>query len=154
MREPIGGKEQAMVDRSAEASLQPFLGQLREALTAVANGDPEPMKALCSHGDAVSQCGFWGGVERGWAEVGDRWDWVAAQFVPGPGAVTSDTVFLSVTSEMAYGVFIERWWGQFTSRSEPTETMIRATLIFRREDGTWKAVHRHGDDRVAKAPPR
>ena len=143
-----------MVEPHVTDDLQPFLRQLREALTAVANGDPEPMKALCSHGDAVSQCGFWGGVERGWAEVGDRWDWVAAQFVPGPGAVTSDTVFLSVTSEMAYGVFIERWWGQFTSRSEPTETMIRATLIFRREDGIWRAVHRHGDDRVAKAPPR
>jgi ketosteroid isomerase-like protein len=54
---------------------------------------------------------------------------------------------------MAYGVFIERWWGQFTSRSEPTELMIRATLIFRREDGVWKAVHRHGDNAVEKAPP-
>jgi hypothetical protein len=54
---------------------------------------------------------------------------------------------------MAYGVLIERWWGQFTSCSEPTETMIRATLIFRREECIWKAVHRHGDERVAKAPP-
>jgi ketosteroid isomerase-like protein len=31
--------------------------------------------------------------------------------------------------------------------------MIRATLIFRREDGVWKAVHRHGDNAVAKALP-
>lgn len=143
-----------MVEQPVADDLQAFLRQLHEALSAVANGDPEPMKALCSHDDAISQCGFWGGVERGWAEVGERWDWVAAQFVPGPGVVTTDTEFLSVTSEMAYGVFIERWWGRFTSRSEPTETMIRATLIFRLEDGAWKAVHRHGDERVAKAPPR
>ena len=54
---------------------------------------------------------------------------------------------------MAYGVFVERWRGQFASRSEPTELMIRATLIFRREDGVWKAVHRHGDNAVEKAPP-
>jgi len=73
--------------------------------------------------------------------------------VPGPGVVASEPVFLSVAGEMAYGVFLERWWGQFASRSEPTELMIRATLIFRREDGAWKAVHRHGDDRVDKAPP-
>ena len=46
-------------------TLRPFLDQLGEALSAVANGDPEPMKALCSHTDAVSQCGFWGGVESG-----------------------------------------------------------------------------------------
>jgi ketosteroid isomerase-like protein len=143
-----------MQEQHVPETLQPFLRQLREALTAVANGDPEPMKALCSHTDAISQCGFWGGVESGWAEVGERWDWVAAQFVPGPGVVTADTAYLTVTGEMAYGVFIERWWGQFTSRPEPTETMIRATLIFRREDGAWKAVHRHGDERVAKTAPR
>jgi hypothetical protein len=143
-----------MVEQHVTDTLQPFLRQLGEALTAVANSDPEPMKELCSHSDAISQCGFWGGVEHGWAKVSERWDWVAAQFVPGPGVVTTDTVFLTVTGEMAYGVFIERWWGQFTSRSEPTETMIRATLIFRRENGIWKAVHRHGDVRVAKAPPR
>ena len=142
------------MEQHAADTLQPFLHQLREALTAVANGDPEPMKALCSHSHAVSQCGFWGGFERGWGEVSERWDWVAAQFVPGPGVVTTETVFLTVSGEMAYGVFIERWWGQFTSRSEPTETMIRATLIFRHEDGIWKAVHRHGDNAVAKAPPR
>ena len=143
-----------MADQHVPEILRQFLRQLGEALTAVANGDPAPMKALCSHGDAVSQCGFWGGVERGWAAVGERWDWVAAQFVPGPGVVTADPVFLTATGEMAYGVFLERWWGQFAGRSEPSELMIRATLIFRREDGAWKAVHRHGDDRVGKAPPR
>jgi hypothetical protein len=143
-----------MVEPSVVETLAPFLRALGDARTAVANGDPEPMKALCSHSDAISQCGFWGGVEHGWAEVSERWDWVAAQFVPGPGVVTSDTIFLTATGEMAYGVFVERWWGQFTSRSEPTETLIRATLIFRREEGVWKAVHRHGDERVAKTPPR
>src|ERR671919_1969809 len=113
-----------MVEQQAVDTLQPFLDELRRALTAVANGDPEPMKALCSHGDAVSQCGFWGGVEHGWAEVGPRWDWVAAQFVPGPGVVTSEPVFLTATAEMAYGVFLERWWGQLAGRSEPSETMV------------------------------
>ena len=134
-------------------TLQSFLHQLGAARTAVANGDPEPMKALCSHRDDISQCGFWGGVETGWAEVGPRWDWVAAQFTPGPGEVTSETAFLTVAGEMAYGVFIERWWGQLAGRPEPGEIMIRATLIFRREGGEWKAVHRHGDSGVAKAAP-
>jgi len=143
-----------MEEQRAPESLQPFLERLGVALTAVANGDAKPMKALCSHGDAISQCGLWGGVDHGWAEVGERWDWVTAQFMPGPGVVTTDTVFLTATEEMAYGVFLERWSGQFSTRAEPTEMMIRATLIFRREDGAWKAVHRHGDDNVAKAPPR
>jgi hypothetical protein len=59
----------------------------------------DPMTALCSHTDAVSQCGFWGGVKSGWAEFGERWDWVAAQFVPGPGVITSDTAFLTVSGD-------------------------------------------------------
>jgi ketosteroid isomerase-like protein len=142
-----------MMTQPVDDTLEPFLHQLGEARTAVANGDPEPMKALCSHSDAISQCGALGGVEHGWTEVSERWDWVAAQYVPGPGVVTSDTVFLTVSDAMAYGVFIERWWGQFTSRSEPSEATLRATLIFRREDGVWKVVHRHADERVAKAPP-
>jgi ketosteroid isomerase-like protein len=111
------------------------------------------MKALCSHTDDVSQCGLWGGVESGWAEVGERWEWVASQFVPGQGEVTSETAFLTVNGDMAYGVFIERWWGQLKSRSEPAELKLRATLIFRREDGRWRAVHRHGDYAVEKASP-
>ena len=142
-----------MVEQRATETLQPYLGELHEALTAVANGDPEPMKALCSHTDDVSQCGLWGGVESGWAEVGERWEWVASQFVPGPGEVTSETAFLTVNGDMAYGVFIERWWGQLKRRSEPAELMLRATLIFRREDGEWRAVHRHGDYAVEKAAP-
>ncbi len=46
------------MEQQAVDALRPFLDQLREALTAVANGDSEPMKAMCSHDDAVSQCGF------------------------------------------------------------------------------------------------
>jgi ketosteroid isomerase-like protein len=128
-----------MVEQQATDTLRPFLDQLSEALSAVANGDPEPMKAMCSHTDAVSQCGFW--------------EWVASQFVPGQGEVTSETAFLTVSGDMAYGVFIERWRGRLKGSPEPTELMIRATLIFRREDGEWKAVHRHGDNAVEKASP-
>ena len=142
-----------MIEEQATGTLRPFLEELREALTAVANGDPEPMKALCSRTDAVSQCGLWGGVESGWAEVGERWEWVASQFVPGQGEVTSETAFLTTSGDMAYGVFIERWWVQLRSHSEPAELKLRATLIFRREDGEWKAVHRHGDNAVEKTPP-
>ena len=134
-------------------TLRPFLEQLGTALTAVANGDPEPMKALCSHGADISQCGFWGGVERGWTEVGPRWDWVAAQFVPGHGAVKITPAFLAVTGDVAYGVFMERWEGRYPTQAEPVELMIRATLIFRREGGAWKAVHRHGDGSVTKTAP-
>jgi ketosteroid isomerase-like protein len=143
-----------MPDQRAGDPIQPVLQRYFDALTAIANGDPEPLKALYSHREDISQCGLWGGVERGWEEVSGRLDWVAEQFVPGPGVVTAEVVLTSVSGEMAYSVWIERWWCQLKARSEPQEMMIRVTQIFRREDGAWKAVHRHGDDRIGQAPPQ
>jgi ketosteroid isomerase-like protein len=143
-----------MADQPAVDPIQPVLQRYFDALTAIANGDPEPLKALYSHREDISQCGLWGGVERGWEEVSGRLDWVAEQFVPGPGVVTAEVVLTSVSGEMAYSVWIERWWCQLKARSEPQEMMIRVTQIFRREDGAWKAVHRHGDDRIGQAPPQ
>ena len=143
-----------MADQPAVDPIQPVLQRYFDALTAIANGDPEPLKALYSHREDISLCGLWGGVERGWAEVSGRLDWVAEQFVPGPGVVTAEVVLTSVSGEMAYSVWIERWWCQLKARSEPQEMMIRVTQIFRREDGAWKAVHRHGDDRIGQAPPQ
>jgi ketosteroid isomerase-like protein len=143
-----------MADQPAVDPIQPVLQRYFDALTAIANGDPEPLKALYSQREDISQCGLWGGVERGWAEVSGRLDWVAEQFVPGPGVVTAEVVLTSVSGEMAYSVWIERWWCRLKARSEPQEMMIRVTQIFRREDGAWKAVHRHGDDRIGQAPPQ
>jgi hypothetical protein len=37
-----------MVGQHTADTLRPFLHQLREALTAVANGNPEPMKVRCA----------------------------------------------------------------------------------------------------------
>jgi hypothetical protein len=143
-----------MIDARAADTLQPVLRDYLAALNAVANADPEPIKALCSRREDMSQCGLWGGVERGWEEVSQRWDWVAAQFVAGSGSVTTEMALATATAEMAYTVCVERWAVQLASRTEPGELVIRVTLIFRLEDGVWKAVHRHGDDRIVKEPPR
>jgi ketosteroid isomerase-like protein len=143
-----------MADRSGADTLQPVLRQYFDALNAIANGDPEPLKALYSRREDISQCGLWGGVERGWEEVSARLDWVAEQFVPGPGVVTAEVALTSASGEMGYAVWIERWRCRLKAQAEPQEMLIRVTQIFRREDGVWKGVHRHGDDRISKAPPR
>ncbi len=121
-----------------------------QAMDRLYNGDPEPIKALYSHGDETSQCGYWGGVERGWGEVSARWDWVAAQFVPGTNAHTQEVLQTSVTAEMAYVVFIERALVRLVDHPESQEIAIRVTAVFRREADGWKAVHRHGDSLVSK----
>jgi ketosteroid isomerase-like protein len=148
-------KAEGTMDQSTADTFQPILADYVAALNAVANGDSGPVKTLCSQRDDISQCGLWGGVEQGWPEVSERWDWVAAQFVPGPDVVvTLEPSVSSVNGAVAYGVFIERWHAQYGAQTEPQDTMIRVTLIFRQEDGVWKAVHRHGDGLLTKSPPR
>ena len=57
-----------------------------------------------------------------------------------------------MNGDMAYGVFIERWWGQLKSRSEPAELkQSHADLPARGRP--VEAVHRHGDYAVEKASP-
>jgi hypothetical protein len=127
-----------------------MLKRYDRAMNRLVNGDPGPIKALYSHGDETSQCGAWGGVERGWAEVNARWDWVAAQFIPGESTLKQEIVLTSVTEEMAYAVFFERGQVRLVDRPDPHPMDLRVTAVFRREADGWKAVHRHGDYLVLK----
>jgi ketosteroid isomerase-like protein len=50
-----------------------------------------------------------------------------------------------VTPELAYVVEIERAKAKIGGREDITPLALRATMIFRPEDGTWKVMHRHAD---------
>jgi len=50
-----------------------------------------------------------------------------------------------VTPELAYVVEIERAKAKVGGREDVTPDALRATMIFRPEDGAWKVVHRHAD---------
>jgi len=57
-----------------------------------------------------------------------------------------------VTSELAYVVEIERGEGKVGAREDITPYALRATMIFRPEDGEWKVVHRHADPITSARP--
>jgi len=50
-----------------------------------------------------------------------------------------------VTPELACVVEMERAKAKFGAREEITQYALRATIIFRPEEGTWKVAHRHAD---------
>jgi hypothetical protein len=135
---------------SGDNGFRAALDRYARAMDRLYNGDPEPIKALYSHGAETSQCGYWGGVERGWSEVGGRWDWVAAQFVPGDGFHTQEILQTSVTTEMAYAVFVEHAHVRLVDQPDLQQIAIRVTAVFRRDEDGWKAIHRHGDSLVTK----
>jgi ketosteroid isomerase-like protein len=52
---------------------------------------------------------------------------------------------VEVVRDMAYTLGFERFNGSIAGRLvEPVA--VRVTHIYRREDGEWKVVHRHGDN--------
>ena len=50
-----------------------------------------------------------------------------------------------MTPELAYLVEMERAKAKFGAGEDITSYALRATIIFRPEDGTWKVAHRHAD---------
>jgi ketosteroid isomerase-like protein len=79
---------------------------------------------------------------QGWAEMGPTFDWLATRFTECT-SLEYEVVAAGASGDLAYLVAIERI--SATVHGAPTSYALRATTIFRREGGVWKAVHRHGD---------
>ena len=118
---------------------------LRPAEDALHSGDAGPRLEAWSTREPVSVFGAWRNA-IGRPEVEDLFRDLAASFSDRT-ATEMEIVAADVTGDMAYTVAIER-----TSTSvdgEPRTYSLRATQVYRREDGRWRVVHRHGDEHPA-----
>ncbi len=121
-----------------------FLPRHAEAERAMVLGDPEPRMELWSRRDPVTLFGAaTGGCKTGWDELSRIFRWVASTF-----SEVSDFSFeveaAGVSGDLAYAVGYERFNGSIDGRPVAPMT-VRVTQVYRREDGEWKIVHRHGD---------
>ena len=114
-------------------------------------GNPEPVKDLFSHKEDVTLANPYGPPVRGWEKV--------AEAVEHAASLRSDGTFVEwqmvakyVSAELAYVVQIERAEAKIGAREEITPIAVRATMIFRPEDGEWKIVHRHADPITTPQP--
>jgi ketosteroid isomerase-like protein len=82
--------------------------------------------------------------QSGWDQLSETFQQVASWF----SDVTDfryDIELAEVNGDMAYTLGYERWTG--SSRGNPVGPVtVRVTHVYRREDGGWKIVHRHGDN--------
>ena len=117
---------------------------LTDAEIAVHNGDAGPRRAIWSRNDPVTVLGAWKNAS-GQQELDQLFAHLANSF----SDCTSyeyELLEAEVRGDTAYTVGFEH-----TSASvngEPRTYTLRATQIYRREDGEWKVAHRHGS-----APP-
>jgi ketosteroid isomerase-like protein len=121
------------------------------ALGEFLKGDPEPVKKLWSHKEDVSSANPYGPTVRGRDEVARTLEHAASLRSEGE-YLGYDLVAKVVTAELAYVVGIERAEAKIGASEEITPYAVRSTMIFRAEDGVWKAVHRHADPITTAQP--
>ena len=114
-------------------------------------GNPEPVKDLFSHREDVTLANPYGPPVRGWDEV--------AKSIEHAASLRSDGTFLGwqivaqyITAELAYVVQVEQAEAKIGAREDITPYAVRATMIFRPEEGEWKVVHRHADPITTPQP--
>ena len=111
------------------------------ALDRLAQGDSAPIHAVWSHGDDVTSFLGYGGSEQGWAQVGERFDWVAGRFGGGETSTTELQAYQS--GDLGYTIELEH--RDLLVDGARSQFTLRVTHIYRREAGAWKVVHRHAD---------
>src|SRR3954471_5583023 len=114
---------------------------LYRAERALHDGDAGPRRALWSQNEPVSVLGAMRNAS-GSAEVSALFSHLATTF---SDCTSYEIELLSydVVGDMAYTAALEH-----TSASldgEPRTYTLRATQVYRREDGEWRVAHRHGD---------
>jgi len=130
-----------------------ILARQAQAEKALVNGDPEPRMKLWSRRDPVTLMGGWGPNKTGWEEVSRIFRWVASRFTNARD-FRWDIEVAYVSGDLGYTVGYERFSASIDGG--PVEPgIVRVTHIYRREDGEWKIVHRHGDlAPVDQSPPK
>ncbi len=92
--------------------------------------------------------GFGGLGEAGIATVRQRYMLAATAFRPSGAHVDFQYLVKDVRSRLAYTVAIERSSVLYAGQTERVPQILRVTMIFRREHGDWKIVHRHADTMI------
>jgi ketosteroid isomerase-like protein len=129
-----------------------ILARQAEAEEAIVHGDAGPRMELWSRRHPVTLFGAGSGeCKRGWDELGRIFEWVATTF----SEVTDfrfELELAHVSGDLAYTVGYERFTGSIDGRP-PAPVNVRVTHVYRREDGEWKIVHRHGDSTPVDQSP-
>jgi ketosteroid isomerase-like protein len=101
---------------------------------------------LYSARDDVTLANPWGPARCGRADVFEAVTRAASQFRDGGRrSEPHETVGRFLGGDLACLVENERWQAKVAGRDEVSAFDLRATTVFRLEDGEWKVVHRHAD---------
>ncbi len=128
--------------RNAEQGLRAANDSLYAALNAMFTGNLEPMNAVWSHGEYVTDMGPFGGRLTGWEAVGAEFKKEAAMKLG--GKIVCRDLHLYAGTDMGYTICVEEG-ENMSAEGKPVMVSHRSTNIFHLENGQWKLVHHQTD---------
>jgi ketosteroid isomerase-like protein len=132
--------------------LETMLPRQIEAERTLHNGNAEPRLEMWSRNDPVTVFGASGVQWSGWQEVSEGSGWLASRF-SNCQMYEFELLAAGATGDFAYMVGYEHYEASFDG-GPVTPSRLRATHVYRRENGEWKIVHRHGDGLASNQGPQ
>jgi ketosteroid isomerase-like protein len=109
---------------------------------ALCRGDAESRTDTWSQHDPVTLFGAAVPVRSGWEEVNGTFQWLGTRFSD-VSRYEFELVAAGASGDLAYTVGFEH--KTVVVDGQPATYTLRATHVYRRENGEWRIVHRHGD---------
>jgi len=136
-----------MTETTQSTELEQFLAtalkQQVAADFALHDGDPEPRLALWSQNDPITLFGAGVPLETGRAGAENVAHWLAGKMSQSQ-TFDVELVAAEVSGDLAYTVGFEH--SEYSYDGGPVQpAVLRVTHVYRRENGEWRIVHRHGD---------
>jgi ketosteroid isomerase-like protein len=132
----------AAAEQKDEEAVGKAAARFYAALNTLFKGDVGPMKEVWSHADDVTYMGPAGGFQVGWSQVQASWESQAAMKLG--GHVEATEIRINAGQELAVTHNYEK--GENKAADGKVETvLIRATNLFRKENGEWKMIGHHTD---------
>ena len=125
-----------------EAAVREAATQFYAALNAMFTGDLAPMSETWSHADDVTYMGPDGSLDVGWDQVLANWERQAAMKLG--GKVEPENMHVVVGRDLALTHNLEKG-ENVDPQGKPLVVSIRATNVFRKENGVWKMIGHHTD---------
>ena len=114
---------------------------LVDAERAMMSGDDGPRREIWSRVEPVSVLGAWRNAV-GREQLVEAFELLSTSFSECTDYAL-ELISFDVVDDMAYTVGYERISASIDG--EPRTFTLRATQVYRRDDGAWRVVHRHAD---------
>ena len=125
-------------------NIQSIIDEYHSAVDIFSRGNPQPVKKLYSQSDDSVLANPFGSTVKGWNKVSEVLDFASSRFRDGE-VENFDTIVLYETNDLVTIFEIERWKSKVGGKQEISSFNLRVTTTFRKEQNTWKLVHRHAD---------